>query len=191
MGEARRRKAAIQRRVKDMLLKAGSVDVNNPEVIRKLVEEELFGVIAEGKALAKRHGVTFDIAKPHALGDAAIEGALIAFNMGSRDDLSDMAAKKAADGWRKLMTRIEAVRGIVVFLAGWDHDPRALGDIPEAADYVRRWARFASITLPSTMALVTAGKLQPDTLGLLAACGVFGEDIRRDVIVRRWPSPGH
>jgi hypothetical protein len=71
------------------------------------------------------------------------------------------------------MTRISAVREIAVFLAGWDHDPRELGDIPEAADYVRRWARFAGITLQSTTALVSAGKTQPDTLGLLAACGVF------------------
>jgi hypothetical protein len=54
-------------------------------------------------------------------------------------------------------------------------DPRELCDFPEVCDYVRRFARFAGITFES---LSTIAFAEEESIGFLAACGVFGDKIK-------------
>jgi hypothetical protein len=65
-------------------------------------------------------------------------------------------------------------------LLGYDEDPREIHEIDSAAEYVRLWARLSGITDLEQTAL---GPIGPVGAAFLAACGAFGEEIRRQVKV--------
>jgi hypothetical protein len=93
----------------------------------------------------------------------------VPLEIGSRGDLTAARAQAAATFFKQIEER--AGPGcIYAHLAGYDSDPRELWNIPEAAGYVRLWARLAGLDTNSAPAA-----LHEISLSLLAACGVFGE----------------
>jgi hypothetical protein len=64
-----------------------------------------------------------------------------------------------------------------------DEDSRELWELPEAARYVRWWARFAGIDDPTT----ASHFLDPEGMTVLAACGAFGEEFQREALAAQKP----
>lgn len=104
--------------------------------------------------------------------------------IGIRGDLTEQAAQDNAKRWRAVVERYPKASFIVI-IPGYDHDPRELWDIPEAADYVRRWAHHAGMDDldvaddylgPLSAIGQTHQQLAHGNLGFLAACGVFGDE---------------
>ena len=120
--------------------------------------------------------INYEDPVPEAPGDGS--GVVVSLIIGDRGELTRQRAKVAARSWRKLTARYPRIH-IVVCMAGWDQDPRELCHIDEARAYVCRWARFAGIASIDD----AEPHLDAYGLGFLAACGVFGEDIRRRVRV--------
>jgi hypothetical protein len=110
---------------------------------------------------------------------------------GGRDDLSMVAAEKAALAWHEITRRCP--RGIfLIHFLGYDDDPRELWEFEEVRKYVCHWAEHARLTdLEAANRWVgdCKGRLDPPLLlehaphlngvGFLAGCGVFGEEIRQ------------
>jgi hypothetical protein len=103
---------------------------------------------------------------------------VICFCVGNRGDLTRRDAMRAAESWRENIKRYPKAH-FVLHLAGYDEDPRNLWEIDEAARYVRRWARLAGLG-----DIEKAGaRLDDNALAWLAACGAFGDDIKRRVVL--------
>jgi hypothetical protein len=78
----------------------------------------------------------------------------------------------------------------MIMLLGFDEDPREIWDIPEAARYVRWWARFSGMNDLATaeryaldapevgVASLNIQSIAGSNVGLLAACGVFGDEMK-------------
>jgi hypothetical protein len=107
------------------------------------------------------------------------EGMMVHLVIGTRDDLSAAHAEASAQKWREVLRRYPKAI-VYVMLLGYDEDPREIHEIDSAAEYVRLWARLAGITDFEQTAL---GPIGPTGTAFLAACGVFGEEIRRQVKV--------
>jgi hypothetical protein len=102
------------------------------------------------------------------------DGLAILFTIGARNDLSKDAAKREAEKWQRWRHRYPRALFYPALL-GYDDDPRELWDIRDAARYVRRWARHAGIEdLESAIAVFVK-----EGVGLLAACGALGEEVRK------------
>jgi hypothetical protein len=123
-------------------------------------------------------------------------GAFIPFTMGLRGELTKQAARKSADVWRKVTWRYPKA-GFCIQLAGYDQDPRAVWEFPEAARYVRWWARFAGmddIEIANNLVgdgnpmLHAAGPPANGGLGFLAACGVFGDELKKQSLAGLVPT---
>ena len=63
---------------------------------------------------------------------------------------------------------------IGISVGGYDNDPRELYDIPEAREYICRWARKAGLSDWRVAIEVPWGKEWD--LALLQLCGVFADD---------------
>jgi hypothetical protein len=99
--------------------------------------------------------------------------------IGARGELTRQAARSAAKAFRKIAAK--GPKALVhIMIAGYDDDPREIADIPEAREYVCRWARFAAI---DSIAAAQASPLNDDSVGVLAACGCFPEVDPDDVMV--------
>jgi len=101
----------------------------------------------------------------------------VVVHIGARGKLSRREAKHAAALWKRLQREAPQAH-FKVAIAGYDEDPRALWEIPEAAAYVRMWARMAGLTDPE--AAEQAFRPWDDysrgaTVGLLDLCCVFGD----------------
>jgi hypothetical protein len=96
--------------------------------------------------------------------------------IGKRGYFSRHEAKRAAKAWREAVTRYPHA-SFYPNLAGYDDDPREIWEFEDASHYVRQWAHFAGMDDLETA--LRYCKQIPDALGFLAACGVFGETIRR------------
>jgi hypothetical protein len=59
-------------------------------------------------------------------------------------------------------------------ITGYDDDPREIYEFPEVTRYVRRFARAANIDFD-----LGCARLHPTSVGLLALCGAFGENLRQ------------
>lgn len=75
----------------------------------------------------------------------------VPLEIGSRGDLTAGRAQAAATFFKQIEERV-GPGCIYAHLAGYDSDPRALWDIPEAADYVRLWAHLAGLDTNSAPA---------------------------------------
>lgn len=122
------------------------------------------------------------------------DGALMPVTVGVRGRLTRRDAKSCAAMWCEVRRRYP--RGIpVIQMLGFDEDPREIGDIPEAARYVRWWARFAGMNsieaaeryvldaADADIKLESLNGASPAAynIGILAACGVFGEEVRQQL----------
>jgi hypothetical protein len=108
------------------------------------------------------------------------DGAFIPFTIGARGNLTKPAARDAAMVWRQ-MTANYPKAVLYPHLIGYDEDPREIWELPDATRYVRLWARLAGIHSPDDIphAELVAGT---GLLGFLAACGCFGESLKRTTL---------
>ena len=105
----------------------------------------------------------------------------IMMTIGVRGHLTKREARECGAMWRVL---------------GYDEDPREICDIPEAARYVRWWARFAGMNGIETaeryllddplvdVNLAVLGNTSPAgaLIGFLAACGVYGDEMKAHAV---------
>jgi len=97
---------------------------------------------------------------------------LFNLEIGQRENHTRIVAEAAAKAFRKVAPK--AGPGMIVLvIVGYDDDPRELWDIPDVAAYIRLWASLA-ITSERDLSL-----LHPQMVRLLAACGVFGPEVKR------------
>lgn len=104
--------------------------------------------------------------------------------IGERGHLTQQGAQRMGTQWRKFAQRYpDGVFGFSI--EGYGDDPRELWEIPEVVGYVQQWARHAGMDdLATATRLVgpnsPAGREIPEqrNLTLLAACGVFGEEMK-------------
>jgi hypothetical protein len=84
-------------------------------------------------------------------------------------------------------------------LTGYDQDPREVWEIPEAARYVRWWAAYAGMD-DFEVADSLIGSKSPNSkdpllcgagVSFLAACGAFGEEIKRQSLAGFAPTMEH
>jgi len=66
-----------------------------------------------------------------------LEGTVLLFQLGNRDDLTDKALATAVMSWRRLP--IQPSTQILLSIGGYDNDPRELWDIYEVRRYVQRF----------------------------------------------------
>jgi hypothetical protein len=116
-------------------------------------------------------------------GDLRKPGAVFMI-IGERGRLTRQQAERMGAQWQSHVTRHP--NGVFAFtVEGYDDDPRELWQIDEVAHYGREWACFAGMNnLTAAARLVgpqsASGRQMPDlnNLGLLAACGAFGEELK-------------
>jgi len=106
-------------------------------------------------------------------------GAQVNLVIGTRDDLSVSHAEASAHKWREVVQQYPKAF-VYILLLGYDEDPREIHEIESAAHYVRVWAQLAGITDFEQTAL---GPIGPTGAAFLAACGVFGDEIKRQIKV--------
>jgi hypothetical protein len=87
--------------------------------------------------------------------------------------LTPEAVHESAKRWRAAAANNPHAT-FIVMVGGYDDDPRELWDLPEVVRFVRDWAQAAGIHSPNDLP-----EVDPSTSGFLAACGLFGEAVRR------------
>ena len=167
---------------------------------RKLAQDDLRNILAFADTLnVPSQAVAYDDSGLDAmpLGDG--DRTIISIHIGERGSLTKHDARVAAKAWREATRRCP--KGLFfIALLGYDRDPRGIWEIPEAARYVRRWAKYAGMNVydeadrwlgpgsaigQSGMPNATAG------LSFLAACGVFGDEIKRQALAGFAPTAAH
>jgi hypothetical protein len=120
------------------------------------------------------------------------DGTMCNFVLGSRGALNEKEARAAADMWRTATARYPKAFFQILFL-GYDDDPRELFEFEDLRRYVCRWAELTGMNdaftanrwigmgndrlpVPVEPGIFTAG------MGLLIACGVFGEAERQRIL---------
>lgn len=117
------------------------------------------------------------------------EGMFIPITIGRRGDLSKAEARRAAAVWRQATNRYPKAY-FQICLLGYDDDPREVWEFHDARRYLRWWARLAGMNdlataerwLGASSAIGRSGMSAPwapGCMGFLAACGVFGEELRQ------------
>lgn len=115
-------------------------------------------------------------------------GMMIAFEMGRRDNLTEAGAADAARIWRQTVRKYPGA-AITIHIAGYDEDPRELWDLPDVCAYVRRWATLTGIFSPNDLPATSATReFAAINAGFLAACGVFGESLKRQALRGKVPA---
>jgi hypothetical protein len=160
----------------------------NKDEARKAVDRD---VVRSMGSVVNKGGVAFGAdALPPRDGDDG-RGMSNQYLIGRRDSLSKREALIAAEGWRKLTARYPRA-SFLLMIAGCDDDPREIWEFPEVCRYVRQWAKATGLDNPDVADLWLGsceGRLEtplqgPEAGGLsvLAACGVFGEEMRREAL---------
>jgi hypothetical protein len=156
---------------------------DDPKIARQLVEKDARRV---GRGLRElgipSTAATF--AEPMPVLEDGGEGAIVNLVIGTRDKLTVAEARAAGDKYREIIHRYPKAE-IYLCLLGYDDDPRELPHIEDVARYIRRFAKFAGINDFET---AFAGPIGEMGAALLAACGAFGEEIRRNVEVPPAPT---
>jgi hypothetical protein len=129
--------------------------------------------------------------------DSDGEGMFIPITIGSRGNLSKAEARRAAAMWRQATNRYPRAC-FMISLLGYNRDPREVWEFRDARRYVRWWARFAGMNDPATAdhwfgAGSAVGQTMPAPwgtggMGFLAACGVFGEELRQAALRGHQPT---
>jgi len=104
-----------------------------------------------------------------------LDRTLLAFSIGARPYLGKRALSTAIMSWRAL--KITPSTAVVIHLGGFDDDPRELWDIPEARDFI---GRFAEKTQAHKHPAI-----DPMSRNLLLLCGADPElHARADMITK-------
>jgi hypothetical protein len=118
------------------------------------------------------------------------EGMFIPITIRARGNLSKAEARRAAKMWRQATGRYPKAC-FMLCLLGYNDDPREIWEFRDARRYVRWWARFAGMNDSATAdhwfgassaigrTLSVLGPMATGGMGFLAACGVFGEQLRQ------------
>jgi hypothetical protein len=169
-------------------------------IARKLVQADLQKVLARARESGTdSQVVAFDANGMEVMPPGDGDRMLIPLHIGARGSPWKPRARVAAEVWRKI-TRRYPKGAFVVALLGYDQDPREIWEIPEAARYVRWWAQYAGMgDLETADGWLGAGSAigQSDLphstagMGFLAACGVFGGEIKRQVLAGSPPTVAH
>ena len=119
---------------------------------------------------------------------------LAPITIGVRDRLTKHEARKSAALWCEVRQRYPKAT-FVINLLGFGEDPRGIHEIPEAARFVRWWARYAKMDDPQEVEQYLAkqvdaarfeawggGSAAEADVGLLASCGVYGDRLRAHVL---------
>jgi hypothetical protein len=122
------------------------------------------------------------------------EGMLAPITIGTRDHLTKREARKNAALWRKARRRYPKATFIINML-GFNEDPRGIHEVPEAARFVRWWARYAGMDDPREVEQYLADQVDAArfeawngstaaeaNVGLLASCGVYGATAKAHVL---------
>jgi len=123
------------------------------------------------------------------------EGMLCPIHIGARGNLSKAEAKLGAKMWREATERYPKACFMLALL-GYNDDPREIWEFADARRYVRWWARFAGMDNIETAERFvgvssTIGQalgVRANGLGFLAACGVFGEELRQAALRGQMPT---
>jgi len=169
MSRRDRRRAEAQRRRAHKERK----QAEDTTIAQRMVAEDLRRAEHELRELGQRL-LTYDDPLPP---DAGGQEVAIGLIIGTRDDLSPKSAEAAAQKWRDIRRQYPNL-SVYVSLAGYDDDPREIWEIASAAEYVRQWARFAGI---ENLEETATGPLGTTGAAFLGACGVFGEEVHRNI----------
>jgi hypothetical protein len=145
---------------------------------------DLARTLGELQRLTVRKGLEFGTASFGTLDAVQVapgESVFAHLVVGLRGSLTRAEAHRAAVAFRTLAAKPNIT--IAIAVAGYDLDDRELADIPEAAEYLRRWARFAGV---DTLASAIASPLHKDSIGVLGACSAL-RDFDADDVVRIAP----
>jgi hypothetical protein len=153
---------------------------------KKLAHEQAKADLLSGlnrmKQVAERGHVPLDVFGADKLPDTGSDDAVsIVFTMGMRDVLTKREADRLARAWCETSKRFPNSH-FYLQIAGYDNDPRELWEFPEVTRYVRRFARTAGLDSEEA----ATKWLELIGTGFLAACGVFGEEMRQ-VALRNVP----
>jgi hypothetical protein len=120
----------------------------------------------------------------------------VPISIGARGSLSKQRARDGARAWHEAVRR-NPKAFFMISLLGYDEDPREIWEIPEAARYVRWWAKYTGMDDLKTAdrffgtqsAIGNSGiSVATSGMGFLMACGVFGEEGRRQILARFKPT---
>jgi hypothetical protein len=154
---------------------------------RKLVGEAVLRDLDRIAEAVGRHPRMRGVDTSHGIPEDLQAGAetLISLTLGSRLDLSMHAVQGAVLMWNQVRRRCPDSL-IYINLVGYHDDPREIGDIPEAARFFRRWAKLVRVRTPEKAEAI---KLDPVSIGTLAACGAFGRELREWAKSQLPPTP--
>jgi hypothetical protein len=158
------------------------VDDADDQKARRDVER----TIGEVARFLKRKDVPLDLvefgdidALPLKPGEQLVANVVI----GMRGSLTRAECRRSAAAYRKLAARPNV--SVAIAMAGWDEEFADLPEIPEAREYVRKWARFAGV---DTLAKAKASPLHEASVGMIAACGGLTDVDPASVRRVAWPS---
>jgi hypothetical protein len=167
------------------------------KIAAKLVEQEIKQVAGDMKKLeVPADVISFENLSNWPAGDG--EGSFMPITIGVRGKLTKREARHAAMMWREVTRRYP--KGIfMINLLGYNEDPREIWNIPEAARYVRWWARFADMNDLKTaeryvldapdigVTSLNIKSIAESNVAFLAACGVFGDEMKTSVLRNHKP----
>jgi hypothetical protein len=112
---------------------------------------------------------------------------MVMFTIGDREDLTPGMCEKAAVAWRTI-TAENPKASFELNIVGYDDDPRELWEFLDVCAYVQRWAKLVGLDdIEEADRWVGSGI----GLALLAACGVFGDEMRRESLSDLDPTTEH
>jgi hypothetical protein len=174
---------------------------DDPKAARAAVEADICGMAREFRKFQEQTGVditpmSFENSDRSKWPEGPGEGIMIPIAIGMRGKLDKADAADCAAMWREVTARYSKAYFVLQFL-GYDQDPRELWEFPDVRRYVRIWARLTGLNdLETANKWIGTGEgrltepLAPDcepvVLGVsfLAACGVFGEALRQEVLLQ-------
>lgn len=153
----------------------------DPKIARELAQNDLTTALRG----FQEHGIPGSITAPETIAEAPLDAQTLIYLMMARGDLTKRNARQTAEAFRHARARSPQSPVCLSFL-GYDQDPREVWQFPEVRRFLRWWARFAGIG--EWQAAAAVPWLDPSWgVGLLAACGVFGDD--RPFVLRLPPRP--
>jgi hypothetical protein len=169
----------------------------NKRIAADLVEQEIKQIAGDmGRLAGPADAVSFEDQSDWPAGDG--ESTFMPIIIGVRGKLTKREARYCATMWREVTRRYPKAI-FMINLLGFNEDPREIWDISEAARYVRWWARFAGLNdikmaeryildAPDVgVASLNIKSVAGANVGFLAACGVFGDEMKAIVLRNHKP----